>query len=70
MEAFMRKILLTIAYDGTDFIGWQRQIKLHGVSIQETVEKALSEVLRERIAVQASGRTDSGVHAWAKQRIL
>lgn len=59
----MKKFLLTIAYDGSDYIGWQRQDKLHGISIQQTVEKALSEVLREQVAVQASGRTDSGVHA-------
>jgi len=59
----MRKLLLTIAYDGTDYIGWQKQDKRHGTSIQETLEKSLSKVLREPVTVHASGRTDSGVHA-------
>ena len=52
---------LTIAYDGTDFIGWQRQAT--GVSIQGLLEDALSELDGRPVAVIGAGRTDAGVHA-------
>lgn len=58
-----RKIKLTLAYDGTAYIGWQRQPSFHGTSIQEVVEKNLTKLLREKIAITGAGRTDSGVHA-------
>ncbi|MCS6838161.1 MAG: tRNA pseudouridine(38-40) synthase TruA [Bdellovibrionaceae bacterium] len=62
-----RKIRLLIAYDGSDFCGWQKQ-KDHAFapklpSLQETLEAALSRVLNHPIEVCASGRTDAGVHA-------
>lgn len=57
----MRKIKLTIAYDGTQYGGWQTQP--NAVSIQELIEKALATLLREPIALIGSGRTDAGVHA-------
>ncbi len=56
-----RNIRLTIAYDGTDFSGWQRQDKVR--SVQQSVEDALSRVHKGPIALVGSGRTDSGVHA-------
>lgn len=52
---------MTLSYDGTDFCGWQRQPD--APSVQETVEKALTTLLREDIAVTGAGRTDAGVHA-------
>ncbi len=55
---------MIIAYDGTAYVGWQTQP--NGVSIQETLEKALSEVTKESVALYGSGRTDSGVHARAQ----
>jgi len=57
----MRNIKLTIEYDGTNYCGWQRQ--RNGSSIQETLEKALKKILREKVNVVGAGRTDSGVHA-------
>jgi tRNA pseudouridine38-40 synthase len=57
----MPRIRLTLEYDGTDFVGWQRQ--LNGRSVQEVVERALAELLGEAVRVDASGRTDAGVHA-------
>src|SRR6059036_2822929 len=58
----MRNLKLTLRYDGTDFNGWQTQPGLR--TVQETVEKALSAVTGEaRVRVNASGRTDAGVHA-------
>lgn len=57
----MRNIKLTIAYDGTDFNGWQAQPG------QPTIQGALADVLEKltqrRLAIHAAGRTDAGVHA-------
>ncbi|PKL09054.1 MAG: tRNA pseudouridine(38-40) synthase TruA, partial [Spirochaetae bacterium HGW-Spirochaetae-7] len=57
-----RNLLLVVAYDGTDFSGWQR-LGGGARTVQKTLEEALSNVLRERINVVGSGRTDAGVHA-------
>jgi tRNA pseudouridine38-40 synthase len=56
-----RTFKLTIAYDGTDFIGWQRQAT--GTSIQGLLEDAFSELDGRPVAVTGAGRTDAGVHA-------
>lgn len=55
------KFKLTIAYDGTEYGGWQ--VQPNAVSIQSLLESALSTVLREKITVVGAGRTDAGVHA-------
>ena len=57
-------IKLTIAYDGTRYGGWQ--IQKNARTIQEEIEKALKKILKEKVRVTASGRTDSGVHAKAQ----
>ncbi len=57
----MRNILLVLAYDGTDFLGWQRQ--LQGPTIQGELEAALERILGSKTKVWGSGRTDAGVHA-------
>ncbi len=57
-----RNVLLVLAYDGTDFSGWQR-LGGGARTVQKTLEDALSGLLGERINVVGSGRTDSGVHA-------
>jgi tRNA pseudouridine38-40 synthase len=57
----MRNLKLTIAYDGTDFRGWQ--IQKEGRTVQGEVEKALSRMHKRDISVVCAGRTDSGVHA-------
>jgi tRNA pseudouridine38-40 synthase len=56
---------LTLAYDGTDFEGWQSQTRARPVrTIQGVLETALSRLVGgERVAVVAAGRTDAGVHA-------
>lgn len=58
-----RKIKIILSYDGTDYIGWQKQARDRGKSIQEEVEKALSKLLRHKTSITGAGRTDSGVHA-------
>jgi tRNA pseudouridine38-40 synthase len=50
-----------VEYEGGGFVGWQHQE--NGLSVQETVERALHKFCGERIGVTAAGRTDSGVHA-------
>lgn len=57
----MRTIKLTIAYDGTDYAGWQRQPGKK--TLQETLELAVRSVTSEKVIVSGSGRTDAGVHA-------
>jgi len=52
---------ITLAYDGTDFVGWQRQAS--GVSIQGLIEDALRTLDGRDVGVTGAGRTDAGVHA-------
>ena len=55
---------IIIEYDGTNFVGWQKQ--KNGLSIQEAIQKILSRILKQKITLHGSGRTDSGVHALAQ----
>lgn len=57
----MRRIRLTVAYDGTAYSGWQQQ--KNGNGIENKLNEALSELCREPIAVIGASRTDAGVHA-------
>lgn len=57
----MRNIKLTLEYDGTNYLGWQKQ-KI-GTTIQETLEEAISLLTNEEVEVIGSSRTDAGVHA-------
>ena len=57
----MTTFKITLAYDGTDFVGWQRQAS--GTSIQGLLEDALRDLDRRAVAVTGAGRTDAGVHA-------
>jgi tRNA pseudouridine38-40 synthase len=60
----MRQLKLTVAYDGTDLVGWQRQAG--GVSVQGLLESALSQIDGAEVQVHGAGRTDAGVHALAQ----
>lgn len=55
------RLKLTIAYDGRPYSGWGKQP--HGNTVQDHLEKAVSEVAKKDIRVHGSGRTDAGVHA-------
>jgi tRNA pseudouridine38-40 synthase len=55
---------LTLAYDGSDFAGWARQPGQR--TVQAEVERALTTILSDPLALTAAGRTDSGVHAWGQ----
>ena len=51
---------ITVEYDGTDLLGWQKQ--LDGPSAQEFLEKAVEAFCQEKTEVYGAGRTDAGVH--------
>ena len=57
----MRNLKLTIAYDGTEYAGWQRQA--NGVSVQGLLEDALAAIEGSPVTLHGAGRTDAGVHA-------
>ena len=57
----MRNIKLTIEYDGKEFNGWQKQP--NKLNIQGTIEQAIKAITGEEVELNASGRTDAGVHA-------
>lgn len=57
----MKTIKLTIHYDGSRFHGWQRQSQKR--SVQGTIEKTLSRILKTQILIHGASRTDSGVHS-------
>ncbi len=60
----MKNVLLTISYDGTNFSGWQKQPKRR--TVQGEIEKALTTLCHSKIAINGTGRTDAGVHAWGQ----
>ncbi|MCL1818121.1 MAG: tRNA pseudouridine(38-40) synthase TruA [Spirochaetaceae bacterium] len=57
----MRNIRVSVAYDGTDFVGWQSQDT--GRSVQSVLEAVLAEIHKHPVTIYGAGRTDSGVHA-------
>ena len=57
----MIRYQLLVEYVGTSFIGWQSQ--KHGKSIQKTIQNVFCKILKEKIKIHGSGRTDKGVHA-------
>lgn len=57
----IRNIKLIIAYDGTDYCGWQ--VQENGRTVQEVIEQALAKLHAHPVHVHGAGRTDSGVHA-------
>lgn len=57
----MRRIKLTVAYDGTNYSGWQAQN--NAVTVEGVLNKALTKLLKEEITVIGASRTDAGVHA-------
>lgn len=62
--ADMPRFKLTIEYDGTPFVGWQRQE--NGPSVQQAIEEAAAAYCQTEIVVHGAGRTDAGVHAKAQ----
>ena len=57
----MRRVRLVVAYDGTNYCGWQ--IQPNGITIEEVLNREISRLTREDIHIIGASRTDSGVHA-------
>lgn len=57
----MKRMLLTISYDGTAYHGWQ--VQPNGITVQQTLQDALEKLLGKRVSVTGCSRTDAGVHA-------
>ena len=64
----MKRIMLTVAYDGTNYHGWQYQN--NGKTIEGELNKALSSLLKENIEVIGASRTDAGVHAMCNAAVF
>lgn len=60
----MHRIKILIEYEGTNYVGWQRQ--KNGISIQHEIEKSLKKIFNEDIKLFVAGRTDAGVHAFCQ----
>lgn len=58
------RLKFTVAYDGASFAGWQSQT--HTNTIQDQLERALEQIMGEKLRVHGAGRTDAGVHALAQ----
>ena len=57
----MRRIRIFVAYDGTNYCGWQ--IQPNGMTVQQSIEEALAILMRTPVPIVGAGRTDAGVHA-------
>lgn len=57
----MKRMLLTISYDGTAYHGWQ--VQPNGITVQQTLQEALEKLLATNVSVTGCSRTDAGVHA-------
>jgi len=57
----LRRVKLTVAYDGTAYAGWQ--VQPNGTTVQAVMEGVLARILQEPVRLRAAGRTDAGVHA-------
>lgn len=57
----MKRVMLTISYDGTDYHGWQ--IQPNGITVQQVLEESLTKLLGVKTSVSGCSRTDAGVHA-------
>ncbi len=57
----MKRVKMVVAYDGTNYCGWQ--VQPNGITIEEVLNKTLSQLLGEEITVTGASRTDSGVHS-------
>ena len=60
----MRRIRIFVAYDGTNYCGWQ--IQPNGMTVQQSIEEALAILMRKPVPIVGAGRTDAGVHAVAQ----
>ena len=60
----MKRVKLVVAYDGTNYCGWQ--VQKNGETIESVLNRAIGELTGEEIHVMGSSRTDAGVHAYGQ----
>ena len=66
----LKRILFTIAYDGSDFFGWQKQPDEHIRTVQGEFEKALGRFFKKNVECIGASRTDRGVHAMGQRAVI
>ena len=64
----MKRFKLVVAYDGTNYCGWQ--IQPNGITVEEVLNKTLSRFLKEEIHIIGASRTDSGVHSFGNVAVF
>ena len=64
----MKRVKLVVAYDGTNYHGWQ--VQDNGITIEEVLNRTISELVQEDIKVIGASRTDAGVHAWGNVAVF
>ena len=64
----MKRVKLIVAYDGTNYCGWQ--VQPNGITIEQVLNENLSKLLGEEITVTGASRTDSGVHSMGNEAIF
>ena len=64
----MKRVKLIVAYDGTNYCGWQ--VQPNGITIEQVLNENLSKLLGEEITVTGASRTDSGVHSMGNVAIF
>ena len=64
----MKRVKLVVAYDGTNYHGWQ--IQPNGITVEEVLNKTLSRFLKEEIHIIGASRTDSGVHSFGNVAVF
>ena len=64
----MTRVNLIVAYDGTNYCGWQ--VQPNGITIEQVLNENLSKLLGEEITVTGASRTDSGVHSMGNVAIF
>lgn len=62
--------LITIAYDGSRYCGWQKQKEKEMISVQQRVEEGLSALLKKEVEIRGASRTDAGVHALGQAALI
>ena len=65
---FMKRFKLVVAYDGTNYCGWQ--IQPNGITVEEVLNKTLGRFLKEEIHIIGASRTDSGVHSFGNVAVF
>lgn len=64
----MKRVMLVVAYEGTNYCGWQ--VQPNGITIEGVLNQTLSELLGEQIVVIGASRTDSGVHSYGNVAVF